>query len=46
MRAVNYYLVVQPIKEKEKKIGGLLISDTINEDNRYLKGKMVARDDK
>ena len=34
MRAINYYLVVSPIKEKEKKIGGLLISDTINEDNR------------
>ena len=43
MRAVNYYLVVQPIKEKEKKIGGLLISDTINEDNRYLKGKIITK---
>ena len=43
MRAINYYLVVSPIKEKEKKIGGLLISDTINEDNRYLKGTIITK---
>ena len=43
MRAVNHYLVIDPIKEKDKKIGGLLISDTINEDNRYLKGKIITK---
>lgn len=42
MRAVNHYVVITPIKEETKKIGGILISDTIDEDNRYLKGKIVT----
>jgi co-chaperonin GroES (HSP10) len=43
MQAVNYYLVVDPIKEKDKKVGGLLISETIDKDNRYLKGRILTK---
>ena len=39
MRAVNYYIVVDNIKEKPEKIGGLIIK---NEENRYSKAKVVT----
>ncbi len=41
MKAVNHYVVVEKIKE-EKKVGGLILTDDLNEDNRYLKGKVVS----
>ena len=43
MQAVNYYLVVDPIKDKDKKIGGLLISDTLDVDHRYSKGTIITK---
>ena len=43
MQAVNYYLVVDPIKDKNKKIGGLLISDTLDVDHRYSKGTIITK---
>ena len=39
MKAVNYYLVVENIKEKPKQIAGLDIMDNVDEDNRYVKAK-------
>tara|TARA_Y100000004_G_scaffold51247_1_gene56667 strand:+ start:1001 stop:1267 length:267 start_codon:yes stop_codon:yes gene_type:complete len=45
MRAVSLYIVVENIKLKPKKIGGLEISDAIDSDNRYLKGKIVSKGD-
>jgi len=30
------------IKEGPKKVGGLVLTDEINEDNRYLKAKVVS----
>ncbi len=41
MKAVNYYIVVENIKQS-KKVGGLLITDTLDEENRYNKGKVVS----
>ena len=41
MKAVNYYLIIDMIKE-EPKVGGLILTDEINEDNRYLKAKVVS----
>ena len=41
MKAVNYYLVIDMIKE-ESKVGGLILTDQTDEDNRYLKGKVVS----
>ena len=41
MKAVNYYLVVENIKEP-KKVAGLLITDELDEDNRYTKAKVAS----
>ena len=45
MRAVSLYIVVENIKLKPKTIGGLEISDSIDSDNRYLKGKVISKGD-
>lgn len=45
MRAVSLYIVVENIKLKPKTIGGLEISDSIDSDNRYLKGKIISKGD-
>ena len=42
MKAVNYYLVVENIKEEPKKIAGLDIMDSVDEDNRYVKAKVIS----
>tara|TARA_R110002073_G_scaffold209411_1_gene369930 strand:+ start:175 stop:432 length:258 start_codon:yes stop_codon:yes gene_type:complete len=42
MKAVNHYLVIEPIKEALKKVGGLILTDETNEDNRYVKAKVVS----
>ena len=42
MKAVNYYIIIDMIKEGPKKVGGLVLTDEINEDNRYLKAKVVS----
>jgi len=42
MKAVNYYLVVENIKEKPKQIAGLDIMDNVDEDNRYVKAKVFS----
>ena len=41
MKAVNYYLVIDMIKE-EPKVGGLILTEQTDEDNRYLKAKVVS----
>ena len=45
MRAVSLYIVVENIKLKPKTIGGLEISDSIDSDNRDLKGKIISKGD-
>jgi|TARA_R110000803_G_scaffold30719_2_gene69077 co-chaperonin GroES (HSP10) len=42
MQAINYYVVIEKIKQEPTKIAGLIISDALNEDNRYLKGKIIS----
>jgi co-chaperonin GroES (HSP10) len=42
MKAVNHYIIIDPIKNEPKKVGGLILTDKINEDNRYLKAKVVS----
>ena len=42
MKAVNNYLIIDMIKNEPKKVGGLILTDEINEDNRYLKAKVVS----
>ena len=42
MKAVNHYLIIDPIKEGPKKVGGLILTEQTDEDNRYLKAKVVS----
>ena len=42
MKAVNYYLIIELINEGPKKVGGLILTDQTNEDNRYLKAKVIS----
>jgi co-chaperonin GroES (HSP10) len=42
MKAVNYYIIIDSIKEGPKKVGGLVLTDEVNEDNRYLKAKVIS----
>tara|TARA_R110000796_G_scaffold215825_2_gene331870 strand:- start:2376 stop:2630 length:255 start_codon:yes stop_codon:yes gene_type:complete len=41
MKAINDYVVIKTIKE-EKKVGGLLLTDTTDSDNRYKKAEVVS----
>ena len=42
MKAVNYYLVIERIKDEENKVGGLILTEEIDDDNRYLKAKVIS----
>ena len=42
MKAVNNYIIIDLIKTEPKKVGGLILTDEVNEDNRYLKAKVVS----
>tara|TARA_R100001594_G_C3911694_1_gene233431 strand:- start:53 stop:310 length:258 start_codon:yes stop_codon:yes gene_type:complete len=42
MKAVNYYIVVEKIKEGPKKVGGLIMTEEVDDDNRYLKAKVIS----
>ena len=39
MKAINQYLVVKTIKTEPKKVAGLIMTEDIDEDNRYIKAK-------
>ena len=42
MKAVNYYIIVENIKIPDRKVAGLLITDDLDTDNRYIKAKIIA----
>jgi co-chaperonin GroES (HSP10) len=42
MQAVNYYIVVDKIKEKPKSKSGFVMTELQNTDIRYLKGKVIS----
>ena len=42
MKAINNYLVVENIKEGLKEVGGLLLTEDLDSDNRYLKAKVIS----
>ena len=42
MKAVNHYLIIDMIKDEPKTIGGLILTDQTNEDNRYLKARVIS----
>ena len=42
MKAVNHYIIVKQIKEGPKKVGGLILTEEVDKDNRYLKAEVVS----
>ena len=42
MKAVNDYLIIKTEKVKPKKIGGLILTEKLDQDNRYLKAKVIS----
>ena len=42
MKAINYYIIIEKIKEEPKTVNGLLITDDIKKDVRYSKGKVIS----
>ena len=42
MKAVNHYLVVEKIKIEAKKIAGLLMTEDMDDENRYIRAKVVS----
>jgi co-chaperonin GroES (HSP10) len=42
MKAVNNYIIVQSIKEEPKKVAGLIMTEELDSDNRYIKAKVIS----
>ena len=42
MKAINQYIIIEIIKEGPKKVGGLIMTDETDVDNRYLKAKIIS----
>jgi len=42
MKAVNHYIIVEKIKTEQKKIAGLIVTEDIDDDNRYIKAKAIS----
>ena len=42
MKAVNHYLIIERIKDGPTKVGGLILTEEIDEDNRYSKAKVIS----
>jgi len=42
MKAVNHYLVIERVKDEPTKVGGLILTEQTDEDNRYLKAKVIS----
>jgi co-chaperonin GroES (HSP10) len=42
MQAVNNYIIVEKIKIEPKKVAGLIMTEDIDTDNRYVKAKVIS----
>tara|TARA_A100001015_G_scaffold270147_1_gene322449 strand:+ start:580 stop:837 length:258 start_codon:yes stop_codon:yes gene_type:complete len=42
MQAVNYYIIVEKIKTEPKKVGGLILTEKTDADNRYVKANIIS----
>ena len=42
MKAVNQYIIVEKIKTEQKKVAGLIVTEDIDDDNRYVKAKAIS----
>ena len=42
MKAVNNYIIVKKIKQGPKTVGGLILTEDIDADNRYIKANVIS----
>ncbi len=42
MKAVNYHIIVKNIKTEAKKISGLIITEDLDKENRYIKAEIIS----
>ena len=42
MKAVNHYIIVERIKQGPKKVAGLILTEDIDDDNRYIKATVIS----
>ena len=42
MKAVNNYIIVEKIKTEQRKVAGLIMTENIDGDNRYIKAKAIS----
>jgi co-chaperonin GroES (HSP10) len=46
MKAINYYIVLEKIKEQPKSVGGIELLEKYDKDTRYSKAKVISVGDK
>ena len=42
MKAVNNYIIVQKIKQGPKTVAGLIMTEELDDDNRYIKAEVIS----
>ena len=42
MKAINRYIIVDKIKTEPKKVAGLIMTEDLDKDNRYIKAKVLS----
>ena len=42
MKAINRYIIVDKIKTEPKKVAGLIMTEETDQDNRYIKAKIIS----
>ena len=42
MKAINNYIVVEIIKTEPKKVAGLIMTEELDNDNRYIKAEVIS----
>ena len=42
MRAINHYIIAKNIKTEPKKVAGLIMTEETDQDNRYIKAKIIS----
>ena len=42
MQAVNNYIIVEKIKQGPKTVGGLILTEDVDADNRYITAKVIS----
>ena len=42
MKAVNNYIIVEKIKQGPKTVAGLIMTEELDDDNRYIKATVIS----